>query len=110
TDTCYRVSNLASQVKHVSPLTELTVGSVEGMQPAAPWSRPHVYAPLSPLATKCEIPRTTARSWIDAYTLRAPLGVSGSHEPRLSEMTDPRWSVTIWSKARSPWPKSGAER
>ena len=67
-------------------------------------------APVSPLATKWDMPRARERSWMDAYTLRAPLGVSASHEPRLSEMIEPRWSVTIWSKARALCPKSGAER
>src|SRR6266849_10028974 len=96
--------------KTVVPPTEVTFGRVEGKLPAGGESTPHVYAPLSPLAMKCDMPCATDRSWMLAYSERCPLGVSGSQAPRLSEMIEPRWSLTIWSNARSPCAKSGAEK
>src|SRR5712692_11941051 len=85
----------------VVPPTAVTFGSVDGKLAATGAVWPHVYAPLSPLAMKCDMPRATERSWMLAYVARCPLGVSGSHAPRLSEMIEPRWSLIIWSNARS---------
>ena len=52
------------------PPTAVTVGSVAGKLPAGSWSSPHVNAPVSPLATKCDMPSARERSWIDAYTAK----------------------------------------
>ncbi|TMB93048.1 MAG: hypothetical protein E6J40_15560 [Chloroflexi bacterium] len=92
------------------PPTAVTLGKVAGKLVAGAAVRPHVNAPPSPLATKCGIPWAADRFWMLAYWSRCPLGVSVSHAPRLSEMTEPRWSLTIWSKARSACAKSGAEK
>src|SRR5713101_2307491 len=58
--------------KTVVPPTEVTFGRVEGKLPAGGESIPHIIAPLSPLAMKCDMPWATDRSWMLAYSERCP--------------------------------------